>query len=325
MTRKIRFPRSILDFQRSFPDDETCWGYLVAVRWPDGEIACPRCGGEALYFVKTRERWECFEGHQWSVMTGTVMHGSHIPLHKWFWAAYLVATQTPGISATGLARQIDVHYESAYMMLQRLRAGMTEDDPHLLDGQVEVDEAYVSAGGEREESTRAGRGTTKPLVVGAVETRHNGELRFRRVEDASADSLCGFVTDHVEAGSTIKTDGWQGYAPLEDLGYRHKTVKGASTEEVAKQLFRIHTAFGNLKAWLVGTHHGVSSKHLQAYLNEFTFRYNARSEPQRGFLKVLQIGTEVEGPEYEELYSVGEPGGWEHVNPEEEEEDEDDE
>lgn len=257
-------------------------------------------------------------GHQWSVTTDTVMHGSHTPLHKWFWAAYLVTTQTPGISAMVLGRQIDVHYETAYMMLQRLRAGMGEDDPYLLRGQVEVDEAYIAAGGEREESTRRGRGTTKPLVVGAVETRRDGELRFRHVKRASQTELCGFIQDHIEAGSTIKTDGWRGYEALEDLGYRHRTVEGASTKEVAKQLFHIHTAFGNLKAWLVGTHHGVSSKHLQAYLNEFAFRYNARGDPHEGFLKVLQIGTEVEGPEYEELYSVGEPGRWEHVNPEDE-------
>lgn len=313
----IRFPRNIIEFQRLFPDDDACWEYLVDVRWPEGTAICPKCGEEASSFLRTRDRWKCPEGHQWSVTTDTVMHRSKVQLHKWFWAAYLVTTQTPGISAMILSRQIDVHYETAYMMLQRLRAGMVEDDPYLLHGTVEVDEAYVSAGGQRKESTRTGRGTDRPIVVGAVETRRNGELRFRHVQRVTKDDLCGFVKDHVEEGSIVKTDKWRGYMPLKKYGYRHRTVEGEDTIEVAEQLPRIHTAFSNLKAWLVGTHHGVSSKHLQAYLNEFTFRYNARSDPQRGFLKVLQVSTEVEGPEYEEIYSAGEPGGWEHVNPEE--------
>ena len=316
---KLSFPRSILEFQHLFIDDFACWAYLAEIRWPDGKVFCPKCGEEQSSFITTRGRWKCPLGHQWSVTTDTVMHRSKVPLHKWFWAAYLVTTQTPGISAMILSRQIDVHYETAYMMLQRLRAGMVEDTQYLLSGKVEVDEAYVSAGGEREESTRAGRGTKKPLVVGAVETRRNGELRFRYVKHASQKDLCGFVQDHVEKGSTVRTDKWEGYRPLKKLGYRHVKVEGESLKEVAEQLPRMHTAFGNLKAWLVGTHHGVSTKHLQAYLNEFAFRYNSRSDPQEGFLKVLQISSEVEGPEYEELYSAGEPGGWAHVNPEDEE------
>jgi len=310
-----RFPTTVLEFQRLFPDDDACWQYLVATRWPDGNIVCPDCGEKALYFIENDRLWECPNRHHFSVTNGTVMHRSHVSLLKWFWAAYLVTTQTPGISAMVLHRQLGVCYETAYMILQRLRASMVNPERGRLSGVVEVDEGYVSAGHVRE--ARTGRGSGKPIVVAAVEVRGRaaGRVRLRLVEDVSAKTLIGFVRAYVEEGSTVRTDGWAAYASLSRTGYRHVVVEGEDAIEVAENLPHIHRAFSNLKAWLIGTHHGVSSKHLQAYLNEFVFRYNRRGNPQAAFLAVLQIATEVEGPEYAELYAAGEEGGWVHRNP----------
>lgn len=309
----LRFPKSILEFQRMFPGDAPCWNYLAAVRWgwPKHMPLCPDCGAPAPYFIQTRRLWQCEDGHQFSILTGTVMERSRLPLLKWFWAAYLVSTQTPGVSGVGLERQIDVSYETAYMMLQRLRAGMVAPDRAQLHGRVEVDETYVTSG--RVRTTRRGRGAGKTLVVAAVEVRRNrlGRVRLRRINRASRKELGAFIRKHIKKGSTVVTDGWAGYDPVQKWGYKHVLAPTWREDE----LKHLHRVFSNLKAWLVGTHHGVSAKHLQAYLNEFAFRYEYRRSPQTGFLAVLQIGSRVKGPKYEGIYSAGERGGWKHPNP----------
>lgn len=142
--------------------------------------------------------------------------------------------------------------------------------------------------------------------------RYAGQLRIRRINSFSAENLERFVCDYVHKESTIITDGLPSYSGLSRLGFRHTVRKGESSVAVAKQLPHVHRAFSNLKAWLIGTHHGVSSKHLQAYLNEFAFRYNHRCNLFRAFKIVLGLGAIQEGPEYEQLYSAGQRGGWRH-------------
>ena len=310
----MKFPLNILEFQRRFSTENACWNYLRRVRWPKGFI-CPYDGTQSVGFTRTRSVWQCEKGHQISVTTDTVMHSSHVPLQKWFWAAYLVSTQKTGLSAWNLAQQIDVHYETAYMMLQRLRAGMVCPERAKISGVVEMDEAYVSAGRMRTAKRRKrGRGTIKPLVVCAVQAkgRFAGQLRIRRIKSASAECLEKFACDYVTKRSTIVTDGLPSYCGLSRLGFRHAARRGTSSVEIAKQLPHVHRAFSNLKAWLIGTHHGVSSKHLQAYLNEFAFRYNHRGNLFRAFKVVLGLSSIQEGPEYEKLYSAGSRGGWTH-------------
>jgi transposase-like protein len=309
----MTFPRNILDFQERFSNERACWDYLRRVRWPKG-FRCPYDGSKAQYFLKSINHWECLEGHRISVTTDTVMHRSHIKLRKWFWAAYLVTTQKTGISAWNLAKQIGVHYETAYMMLQRLRAGMVCPQRDKISGTVEIDEAYVSAGRGRKVRKRKGRGTLKPLVVCAVQVKgkYAGQLRIRRITSFSSNLLQRFALDYIAKGSPIVTDGLPSYSGLRALGFKHVVRKGVDSVEVAKKLPHVHRAFSNLKTWLIGTHHGVSSKHLQAYLNEFAFRYNHRHNLFRAFNIVLGCGATQEGPEYEELYNAGHRGGWRH-------------
>jgi transposase-like protein len=304
------FPRTFIEFVRRFPNDDACWHYLVQSRWPDG-FRCP--DGHPGSFITTRKLFQCSDGKQVSVTAGTVMHRTHMPLTTWFWAAYLVATQTPGVSATQLARQLDLNYETAYMMLQKLRAGMVNPLRERLRGPVEVDETLI--GGYR--PGKVGRGAlNKVMVVGAVEVLHNGptpkhlrsgRVRLRMVSGGSTANLVGFVKENVEPGSQVRTDGLSSYASLDDEGFPHTAIVG----QLSKGLPRIHRVFSNLKTWLTGTHHGVSKKHMQTYLNEFAFRFNRRGSPMSAFQTVLGIGTHVEGPTYESLYS----GEWRHENP----------
>jgi transposase-like protein len=193
-------------------------------------------------------------------------------------------------------------------MLHKLRAGLVNPDRTKLYGTVEIDEAFVSAG--RVRKTRRGRGTGKPMVVVAVESHGKtaGRVRLRQIESASEANLSKFILDHVEEGSTIITDGWGGYKNIGRYGYSMRVAEG-------DVLHHVHRTISNLKAWLIGTHHGVSAKHLQAYLNEFTFRRNRHITPMAAFESALGIGVHVNSPKYEELYSVGEDGGWVHPNP----------
>ncbi len=301
------FPKTIFEFQQRFPTEEAQLEFMIQSRWPDGFV-CPRCGGKEYWWKTTRKLLQCKAcGYQASVTAGTVMHRSKMPLPLWFQAAYLVTTLTPGMSALQFQHQVGLNnYETAFMMLHKLRSAMVKQGRTKLNGIVEIDETYV--GGERHGLT-AGRGrgaSGKTLVVGAVDLKgkYANRVRLQVIPNATASSLLAFIQENVEAGATIKTDDWAGYNGLEKVGYRHT---------VTPDLPHIHRVFSNLKTWLRGTHHGVSSQHLQAYLNEYTFRFNRRKTPMAAFQTVLGLAGERMGPTYDGIYGVADKkGSWEH-------------
>jgi len=286
----LPFPRSLPEFQRLFPDDAACAEYLEKARWGDGFV-CPHCGATGKPFrIATRPGvLACRKCRRQTGLTvGTVMERSHTPLSTWFWAAYLVASQTPGMSAVQFQRQLGLsRYETAFHILHKLRAGMVRPHQDRIGGRanehVEVDETWVG-GRTRGE----GRGVHhKVLVACAVEVRHRtpgtaqdnrkdgryaGRVRLAVAADRSAKSLCGFVDGAVAPGTLIVTDDWSGYAGLRKRGYDHHAIAECGDPEVTEEFLPIiHLVFANLKTWLIGIHHGVSAQHLQAYLNEFSF------------------------------------------------------
>jgi len=278
-----RFPITLLDFQRMFPDQGACCAYLEQVRWPDG-FACPWCNavGTPYRFENRPTLFRCRDCQRDTYLTaGTVMHSTRTPLQVWFWAAYLVTTQTPGMSALQFQRQLGLtRYETAFQMLHKLRAAMVRPDRDRIGMQwpVELDETLV--GGK---------------------TRGEGRGVHHKTEP--------FVTENIQPNSRITTDGWHGYDNLAAMGYDHKAVVLAGDpDKTDKELPMIHLIFSNLKAWLLGTHHGVSAQHLPAYLNEFVFRFNRRFYPMTAFASALGIGAHVAGPTYDDLYD----GVWVH-------------
>ena len=299
------FPRTLGEFQRRFAAEEACRRYLAESRWPDG-FRCPRCGAEAALELPARLLWRCQRcGRDTSVTAGTVLHGTRLPLTQWFWAVYLVTTHTPGLSALQLQRQLGIsRYETAWVILQKLRRAMVRPDRELLHDKVEVDETYV---GGPEAGLRGGRELRdKALVVGAVEVRGtgSGRVRLQVVPDASGPSLTGFVKLNVKPGVIVVTDGWPGYAPLSGMGYRHRPRTQRQPARAERILPRVHRVFGNLKTWLRGTHHGVGHQHLQAYLDEFSFRFNRRRTPMAAFQTLLGIGSQRPPTTYNQLYGV---------------------
>ncbi len=302
------FPKTIFEFQQWFPDDDACIKFMIQSRWPDGFV-CPRCGGREYYWMEVRKLLQCRScRYQASVMAGTIMHRSKMSLKLWFHAAYLVTTHTPGMSALQFQRQVGLTgYETAFTMLHKLRAAMVKPGRGNLSGIVEADETYI--GGEQHGPP--GRGAVgKVIVVGAVDTRgkYANRVRLKVIPNVTSETLIEFVKANVEGGSTVKTDEWVGYSKLEASGYKHV---------VSAELIHIHRVFSNLKTWLIGTHHGVSPQHLQAYLNEYTFRFNRRKTPMAAFQTVLGLAKDRMGPTYEGLYSVKKGGTtWTHpTNP----------
>jgi transposase-like protein len=197
-----------------------------------------------------------------------------------------VTTQKNGASALGLQRVLGIKkYKTAWTMLHKLRRAMVKPGRELLTGRVEVDEAYI---GGLEEGLPGRLNVKKALIVVAAQEDGPGigRIRLRQISDASAGSLVPFVQDSVEPGSVIHTDGWLGYLPLERKGYTHDvTFVTRKKKTPSKLLPRVHRVIALLKRWLMGTHQGaVSHKHLDYYLDEFTFRFNRRRSSSRGKL-----------------------------------------
>src|SRR5271169_836323 len=256
------FPASLVEFQRQFPDDHACAAWLVAARWPSG-FRCPDCGhakgwphgGKPFTF-------ECAAcGKQTSVTAGTIMHGSKLPLIVWFWAAYLMATHSNGISALQLQRQLGLgSYKSAWLLCAKLRRSMVAAGRSPLAGLVEVDETEIVCRGKNDPLTGGGGRShqSKILLVGAVEIADGGagpgRIRLSQVPDYSAASLHAFIKTNLAPGATAKTDGWSGYPGASGVNHDPHLVGKMAAHIILPWAHRI---FSNLKVWALGVYHGL--------------------------------------------------------------------
>jgi predicted RNA-binding Zn-ribbon protein involved in translation (DUF1610 family)/transposase-like protein len=305
------FPRSLLEFQRRFPDDTACAAYLAAARWPDGFV-CPDCGGaRACVLAAKAHTYQCSTCHkQTSVTAGTVMHGSHLSLTVWFWAAYLMATHSNGISARQLWRQLGLgSYKSAWLLCAKLRRAMVNPARDPLSGLVEVDETQISYRTKDDPPAGGGgrKGEGKLQVAAAVELQSKGPGRVRLavIKDASATSLRVFLKTSVANGATIRTDGWSGYPGAPGLIHEPHVVGNMAAHII---LPWVHRIFSNLKTWALGVYHGLRKQHLQAYLDEFTFRFNRRHTPHAAFRTLLGIGLTIKPATYKMLIAAEQKG-----------------
>lgn len=303
------YPRTLLDLERRFSNRETCSQYLFALRWPEGFV-CPRCGGKAVWPM-SRGLWLC-RGcrYQVSVTAGTIFQDSHLPLVIWFRAMWYVTSQKNGVSALGLQRVLGLgSYKTAWAMLHKLRRAMVRPGRDRLRGTVEVDETYWGS----EEKGVIGRLTErKALIVVAAEEdgKGIGRIRLHRILDVTKASLHGFITQAVEPGSTVRTDGLNAYLGLE--GYLHDRQVQRHQPEGEHLLPRVHRVVSLLKRWLLGTHQGaIGHDHLDYYLDEFTFRFNRRTSASRGklFYRLAQQAVQVEPAPFDSLIKPQSLGG----------------
>ena len=292
-------PRDLPSFLAEFGTDAQCRAHLFARRWPQG-FCCQGCGHGAAYHHRRRLIDECVAcGKQHSLLAGTMFEQTKTGLARWFLAIWLVTSSKGGISALSasltslrgigrspmeLQRQMGFSsYQTAWSWLHKIRKAMVRPERRPLAARVEADETLI--GGAK--PGRPGRGAVgKTVVAGAVEAapgkgrkRRLGRLRLQAVPDASANSLEGFLQANVATPAAVGTDGWQGYAGLDAAGYAHTPISlAAGWGDAVLRLPAIHLVFGLAKRWLLGTHHGaVRRKHLQAYLDEYVFRFNRRT------------------------------------------------
>ena len=286
-----RYPTTLLEFEQWFRTEDACREYLIRLRWPDG-FRCVQCGHQSAWRTArgllhcANCRWDT------SATVGTVLQGSHIPLRLWFRAIWWMTNQKSGISALSLQRALGFgSYRTAWTCLHRLRQAMIRPGREQLSGEVEVDETLI---GGYEKGGGGRRQKKKTLVVIAAEVRGRGigRIRLKRIPDATSASLFGFVANCVAPKSVVITDGSGAYMGLMALGYdyRPRVARNGPAEGVTL-LPRVHRVASLLKRWLLGTHQGrFTHRLLDKYLDEFTFRFNRRTSPNRGmlFYRLLQ-------------------------------------
>lgn len=261
-----------------FPDEAHCRAALEKLRWPDG-VACLRCGSVNIRNHFTRDTYDCGScSYQFSVITGTIFHDTHLPLRKWFVAMYLMCESKKGISALQMKRTLNVAYKTAWYLCHRIRAAMTEASPSLLKGIVEVDETWV---GGKKKNVGHGNRDNKVMVKGALE--RGGPVRMQVGKHASRKELHAFIrsTVHPDDTHTIMTDDWAAYRGIGDENTQHLVVNHSAKEYVrgAAHTNGIENVWSLLDRSIMGAFHHVSEKHLDRYLDELEWRFNNRDNP----------------------------------------------
>jgi transposase-like protein/predicted RNA-binding Zn-ribbon protein involved in translation (DUF1610 family) len=311
------FPRSLREFQQRFPDDAACADYLVSTRWPEG-FRCPRCGEAKSWRLACRPglTFVCAKcRRETSVTAGTIMHRSHLPLTIWFWATYLMATHSNGMSALQLQSELGIgSYKTAWLLAMKLRRAMVAPGRSPLSGLVEVDETAIPFR-TKDDPPAGGQGRShdgKLLVVGAVEIKSGkrqkltlGRVRLAVIADYRASTLHAFMKNNIAPGSTAKTDGLASYLGAPDVTHKPHVVGPMAAHIVMPA---IHRVFSNLKVWALGVYHGLRRKHLGGYLDEFAFRFNRRKSRHAAFATLLGIATASKPASYKMLRAAGSTG-----------------
>lgn len=290
---------TIRQFNEEFPDDKTCLDYLMNAQWPYG-VTCANCQRITRhYYIEGRKGYSCSTpqcGHYVFPTAGTIFHKSATPLRLWFYAIFLMASTRCGISAKQLERELGVTYKTAWRMFHQIRKLLARDGGSgPLSGEVEADETYI--GGEeknkhewkRQQGAQGRSVKTKTPTFGLA--HREGDLMAQVVPNVQARTVLPIIWKNVPAyeGHSIYTDELASYSPLVKLGYDHQCVAHGQGEYVRGN---IHTntleGFWSLvKRGISGVYHAVSPDYLQAYIDEYSFRYNHRESRVPMFRLIL--------------------------------------
>jgi transposase-like protein len=287
---------NLVELMQKFNSEDRCREYIEALRWPSG-VCCTRCGSLSVSRIIKRHQYDCNDcRYQFSPMAGTVFHDTHLPLTKWFLATYLMCESKKGMSANQLKRTLGVSYKTAWHLCHRIREAMKNDTSEMLRGIVEADETFV--GGKYDKRLKR-QHHDKPCVVGVIQ--RGGDVRAEKAPSRGARAIAAFLKESVEPGSALMTDEYAGYTKVGRF-YDHKFVNHSKLQYVegATHTNSIENFWSLFKRGLIGQFHKVSEKHLDRYLDEFTYRFNGR-EDGRLFQNTLRNLIKGEALTFEKL------------------------
>jgi transposase-like protein/DNA-directed RNA polymerase subunit RPC12/RpoP len=258
---------SLLEWQKRYGTERACAKELAKVRWPEG-FQCPACGFTKACYIATRTLYQCSKcRHQVSVTAGTLFHATKLPLVKWFWAIYLAASDKGGISALRASKHLGISWVAARNMLRKIRKAMAHRDSiYRLENIIEFDDTYV--GGKRAGKRGRGAEGKRPVLV-AVETRKKGAgfVAMKAVDTVSKDTVREFLSRHLKEGQTVRTDALPALNAVDETQQHEKKV--IPPEKASEWLPLVHIMIGNMKKFVNGTFHGVSSNYLRNILMNF--------------------------------------------------------
>ena len=271
---------SIFEFQARFPEAGSCIEYLADLKWAGGYI-CKKCGHRHYCKGNSPEDRQCTScRYVESASAGTLFHGCKFSVLKAFYIVYYVSTNKNGISSTELSRKLALRQKTCWLFKQKVMKAM-ESSGHLpMEGKVEVDETYV--GGQDDKAIGRKKGHKK-LVVISIEKKGKGVSRMyaRVITKASKKNLKRFMKDHIRPEADVRTDQWAGYKGLEE---EFPNIVREKSEKKGKNFPDLHRCIMMFKAWLRGVHHSV--EYLQAYIDEYTYRFN-RHKMKEGIFENL--------------------------------------
>ncbi len=269
------------------PDETTCRAYLAAQRWNDGIVVCPYCSYRGAYVIENGKRYKCKSAacyKKFSVTVGTIFEASNIPLNKWFMALYIISGHKKGISSYQLAKDIGTSQKSAWFMLHRMREALKENSPELLSGIVESDETYmarkfasdfVGLSPEEVDYKLNNPIKNKGAVLGLAQ--RGGNIRVFAFDESKGDNIKPTIKANVKPGTRLMTD--EAFVYRRGLDeYKHEAVFHSKREWVRLDVHTntVENFWSVMRRGIYGIYHQISFKHLQAYCNEYSYRYNTR-------------------------------------------------
>jgi transposase-like protein len=293
ISKHLRF--TISDFNRKFPDDESCLEYVKEKRFPGGVTFCEKCGQERKHHrVTGRPAWSCdYCGKMVSPMAGTIFEKTSTPLRIWFYAMYLMGSTRCGISAKQIQRETGVTYKTAWRIFRQVRSLLSESDLRLEGLLVEMDETYMAGRRRGHRGRPPASHPKKKCVIGIAE--RGGRVRAVVADDATRQTLHGIAREHILPKSTVFTDELSAYDGLDKFnGYAHRRINHSAGVYVMGDVHTntIEGFWSLVKRGIGGVYHSVGAKYLQTYLDEYTFRYNRRNQGNMLFNAILERASE---------------------------------